>query len=231
VTHVPLPERLFSHLRLLEATYPYRYGLLLALASGILFAIVLDRMHTSSRRLATLSGRAATIPVVVCVLAPLIPARAYPMTTIPIPRYFRSSPPIGVRTGAVLLTYPAPTPQTSTPMIWQATARLSFRMIGGYMFARNSRRQFTLTPSDNITEETLFDLWAREPRPWPPPAWPPQALRRSILRELRSWQVSAVVVDTSARGARRALGLFSTILRAAPQYGGGVALVRRGSKE
>jgi hypothetical protein len=125
----------------------------------------------------------------VVVLLPLLPK--WPIAgvgTAGIPSYFTTSEVNALAPGEVALVYPMAVPVNSAAMDWQAEAGMRFSMPGGYFVVPKppSGSQF-VTPT--VTEQALSVLASGQPLPQTP------QVRASLIGELRSWRVTAVLVQ------------------------------------
>ncbi len=225
-TGIDLPERILTHLPLLQASVPFRYGLFVALGAAIVLALGVDglREHLAGSvggRVGSRIPRAAPAALAACALIPLIPRLPYTVVPTRIPPFFTDGSASVIPSGSVALTYPPPTPQTSATMTWQASANMRYRMIGAYMYAPDGHGGFSLIPNHSPTEALLYGIWAGAPVPAATPS-----LRSGLRVQLRRWRVSSVIVATGQPHAERAVALLTAVLGRPPRQGGGVALCR-----
>jgi hypothetical protein len=153
-TAIPLPEAVFQRVPLLDNTIPARYALYVALFASMILAIGIDRMWVRRRegdeigrqpmdarwrrrlgRLGadTVRARSWRIGIVAAVvglsLLPIVPFRSH---TVPSPADLPATVERVVPRGAVLLTYPFATPLHPGAMLWEASAGMNYRLMGGY---------------------------------------------------------------------------------------------------
>jgi hypothetical protein len=153
-TVVPLPEAVFQRLPLLDNTIPARYALYVALFASMVLAIGVD--HLWLRRAVNKEDESAPIDsrfrrrlgrlgadtpearhwrigivagVVALSLLPSVPFRSH---SIPSPSDLPATMERVVPKGSVVLTYPFATPLHPGPMVWEATAGMDYRLLGGY---------------------------------------------------------------------------------------------------
>ena len=211
VGRVPLPEALLHDIGPLRSLIPVRISLYVALAAGVLAAVVLDRLRIAlATRWATSTGggRAVAFRRVrwarrlaggvavgsgLVVLAPLVPVAPFASAVpVGIPAYFtRSHPQIGGR-DTVALVYPYPSEKFAQAEAWQAYAGLPFEMPGGYFLVPGPTGAVSDTPVMAYTRTTqlglaLTQLWQGKPEP-ETPTW-----RADLRGELASWHVRTVV--------------------------------------
>ncbi|MGH9109675.1 MAG: hypothetical protein ACRDY3_09500 [Acidimicrobiales bacterium] len=204
---IPLPEALAYKLPPLRNLVPVRISLYVALAAGILLAVVLDRLvHRHRHRLvqrlvhrrrgAAWKGRAIGAGVLalgLAVLVPLVPEAPF-VTAAPagIPPYFTGTAYHRIPAGSVALLYPYPSEAFPAAEAWQGYAGLPFAMPGGYFLVPGATGAVAFSPTLSYSRATplalaLTDLWAGKPLP-------ETAARRSALRrELAADGVRTVV--------------------------------------
>jgi len=208
-TGLPLPERLFTELPVLSNTIPVRYSLYMVLCASLLLALFLDRLHRTllARRLhphrdparARHDRRvvAVAVPLVIAVVAlvPLYPVA--PMAGIaPVgtPAYFTSPALSNIPEGSVALLYPFPSSVTPNAQAWQAVAKLSFAMPGGYFLVPSGPdRTIAFSPALSYTRATLTArvLTALESGHAPDET---PALRTALRAQWHRWGVDSLVV-------------------------------------
>jgi hypothetical protein len=153
-TLVPLPEAVFQRVPLLENTIPARYALYVALFASMILAIGIDRLWLRGgaevargsqpidspwrRHLGRLGAdtpgasrwRMGIVAGVVALsLLPTVPFRSHP---IPSPSDLPPTMERVVPPGSVVLTYPFATPLHPGAMLWEASAGMDYRLMGGY---------------------------------------------------------------------------------------------------
>ena len=223
-TGVPMPGRMLTYLPLLDATAPFRYALFVTIAVAVLLAIALDRLH-AARGERFKNARARTggaILVALVVLVPLIPRFPYRMEHVDAPRFIRTGAfATAIPRGSAVLGYPFPGPLTAQTMQWQARTGMHYRMVGGYQFVPDGKGGTTLSAGTSETQRMLARLYRDG-------TLPPltRSVRMSVLRDLRSWRVSTILVAMREPGAADAVRLFTRVVREPPDRELDVALWR-----
>lgn len=244
VGQVPLPEALLHDLGPLRSLIPARIGLYVALAAGVLAAVVLDRLRSAlatrwaaggagggagGRAVAfrrvrwarRLGGAVAGVAGLV-VLAPLVPAAPF-TSALPaaVPAYFtRSHPQIG-GSHTVGLIYPYPSEPVAQGEAWQAFAGLPFEMPGGYFLVPGPTGAVSSTPVLGYGRTTqvglaLTQLLLGKPEP-ETPTW-----RADLRSELARWHVRTVVaVPQDGRNPAGALAYLEWLLGPPSAHQGG----------
>lgn len=140
VTHIPLPEALFTHIPLLDNTVPSRFSFVVCLFSTVALAVGGDRFvmaltaRPSVRRIDSVKVSLGVAALVACValLLPQVPfTTEAPPWPVNINNTLKSVP-----TGAAVLAYPFPDEATEEAMGWQATDNMRFRIFGGYVLVQ-----------------------------------------------------------------------------------------------
>ena len=136
ITSIPLPEAVLAHLPLLDDTVPARFGLFVALFTAMVLAIGIDRVLVGELMI---RGRPAPPAVVAGLagLAVLTLVALFPRTPLvkeepALQGAVTSTLERDVPANAVVLTYPYPDPPYDVAMLWQASAKMRFRLMGGY---------------------------------------------------------------------------------------------------
>ncbi len=208
-TGIPLPERVFTKLPVLSNTIPVRYSVYTVLCAALLLALFLDRLHRvlADRPLHPLrdpvpAGRdrrvvAAVAPLALAVVAlfPLYPvAPVGGIAPVGTPAYFTSPAVSRIPTDSVALLYPFPSSVTPNAQAWQAIAKLSFKMPGGYFLVPSGpSRAIAFTPALSYTRATLTARVLTGLESGRAPALTP-ALRRGLRAQWRRWGVDSLVV-------------------------------------
>jgi hypothetical protein len=230
-TGFPLPERIFTKLPVLSNTIPVRYSLYMVLCAALLLALFLDRLHDrlATRRLHTHGHPdrarhdrrvvAVAVPLVLALVAlvPLYPVA--PMAGIaPVgtPAYFTSSELSNIPTGSVALLYPFPSSLTPNAQAWQAVAKLSFAMPGGYFLVPSGPdRTIAFTPSLSYTRSTLTARVLTGLESGHSPSETP-ALRGALRAQWNGWGVDSLVVFPEGEPDPAAVIHFFTWVVGAP---------------
>lgn len=145
-TGIPLPERLFTHVPLLESSEAIRYFLLPELAVAVILAVGLSRSAQAWRAARRLGERGSRSPVVTgatalvaaVLILPLVPNWPDSAYAIDIPRYFSSSAINQVPAGSTVLTYPLAQGGAWETMQWQMAADFRYKLVGGYAYIANN---------------------------------------------------------------------------------------------
>ena len=152
-TALLLPMAVLDHLPLVVSFIDARFALYVVLFAAVILAVWIDRFHEiASDRIAAhvraQTHRTTSIRkwpsvavggvVVVAVLAPMIPKLPYPSQPTEIPKFFSTSEGQRIATGSVALTYPYPNNGELRAMLWQSTAAMRFKLIGGYALGAGS---------------------------------------------------------------------------------------------
>jgi hypothetical protein len=190
-TGIPAPIGLVEKLPLMEALIIVRLGLVTMVATGLLLALLTDRVRDWARRAepAGVPVRALAAVVGLAVLLPLVPA---PLPTAPrtpaIPELITAERwRDHVEPGGTLV-YAAPTSQTN--LAWAAAAGAGYAIVQGYFL-------FPRSPDDTHAR-------------WETPARPTQAIMEEVMKggrhtvtdadraaareDVRFWKADAVVL-------------------------------------
>ena len=116
--------------------------------------------------------------------------------------------------GTIIVVYPFASPTDTSGMLWQAMADLTFRMPGGYAVFPTAAGTATFDSAPSPLQMILSECTSGAE---------PQVSSSTIRSELRSWNVSVVVVAVSAPGAACATRLFDNAY-GPPKSSGGVRL-------
>lgn len=216
-TGVPLPARALSRLPVLRSTAAERYALFAMLGAATLIAVGLHWLRARTVLRPRLTGPVLASLAAVAIVAPLIPAPYY-TRDLARPAYFRSGAVNKIPRGSVVLNYPFPSPAHSLPMVWQADAKLRYRLVGGYIFIPGSFSGYGV-PGAGTTKKVL-DGFAKGIKP----ALEPAAVRRAVVQEMASWNVGTVIVVLDEPGADRAESLFTQLLGRPAERVAGVAV-------
>jgi hypothetical protein len=218
---VPLPGRVWLHLPLLSAIFPFRFGLFVFLGAAVLLAVGLDELHRWTSRRHGTGSRPALLPLLVAlaVVLPLVPVWPYSAMAVQTPPYFRSPAISAIPPGSLLVTYPFPAPISAETMIWQADNDMRYRMAGGYGLFPAPDTGFIVIASPSATRNVLVDLlYDRPPRPVTP------QLIGAMRRDLERWRAYGVVVVRRWPRSDEAVSLFSSVLGGPPREDRGVAV-------
>jgi hypothetical protein len=234
---LPLPERIFTKVPVLANAIPARYAVYTALMAALLLALILDHLHAVAggrglHRHRSGAGRhrkllALVVPLAVAVVA-LLPL--YPVTPmrqirpLDIPAYFTSAGVADIPTGSVAMLYPFPSSITPNGQAWQAVAKLSFMMPGGYFLVPSGpSRAIAYTPALGYTRSTLTARVLTRLETGQRPGQTP-ALRSALLSQWRRWKVDSLVCFPEGESDPRAVVQFFTwLLGRSPSTGAGGA--------
>ncbi|MBO0706840.1 MAG: hypothetical protein J2P44_00650 [Candidatus Dormibacteraeota bacterium] len=200
---------------LFDNVIPARLMVFVYLLSGGLLALFIDRAVAGggARRLSFAAGAA------VVALVPLLPALPYQLARPAVPLFFTGTAVESVPQGSVALVLPMSGYSVAEPMLWQASARMRFRMPDGYVYlpATNSG------PFSSQSSVTSATLSAIEVGGAAPPQDPGRL--RAIRNELASAGVRTVMVGPQSHfGAE--IELITRVVGQPPEHVGGVAVWR-----
>jgi hypothetical protein len=214
-TGIPLPFLAIAHLPLLDSSVAARWVTYFWLFAALLLALVLNAAHgavAADGRLGRYGGAVVSGLVAVVVLLPLLPAWPYASAPASVPSWFTS----GARSlpaGSAALVYPVASSTDDSSMLWQAMARMDFRMPGGFAVIPGTDGANTFNGQPSPLEEALAQC---EGGAAAPPAFPAAAVRA----QLRQWHTETVAVVPTAPGAACAAALFTGALGPAHRVGG-----------
>ncbi len=216
LTAVRLPWGIAEHWPIFGSALPDRFAFVVALAAAGLLALALDWLLAHGGRARW--GMAAALAAV-C-LAPLAP-RPYPVTPASTIPFFFNATARWLPAGRTVVVLPFPTATQTQPLAWQAAAKMSFQMPGGYFIGPAPGGQaFMGGPGPVPTASTFIQIQQGTPAPRVTPA-----LRAQFGRDMAYWRASAIVAGP---GARAALVRFVQQLTGrAPVRAGGVLLWRQ----
>ena len=177
VTSILLPWDLLRHLPLADNIIVARLSLYTALFATIIVAVAMTDLHDRWRaRAASVDGVGTSFRVtngslrlvgvgvlgLLAAVSVLSWLPAWPLKTSPVavPAFFRSSELGRIPYGSVVLISPYPSVRDVQPQMWQAVARMRFRIIGGYALVPNARGASTILPDVLQPEAVQRFLWA-----------------------------------------------------------------------
>jgi hypothetical protein len=223
-----MPYALVLRIPVLQALLDVRFALFVYLAAAVVLAVGLDRLRGQSR---SWQRPAGCLAIAVVALLPLLPAGAYPRTPIPVPSFFRTHDLLDqVPRGAVVLPYPnadrtaSPFPEARS-MLWQAVARMRFRMIGVYgpvagpngHVAKIAQLALPPTPLPNLL------TWAYYGAPYGPTPPPPDPAELTAIRVyLTRYDVQDVLVEPVGAHPATLVHYLTLALGSPPQVEGGI---------
>ena len=220
-----IPEAVLNHLPLLKNAQPSRFALYVVLFAALLLALVLDGLWRVLRRRAwrppgsaPLWSGAACALVGVVALVPLVPVWPYPSGDTAIPTYFTSGAVGAVPPGSTVLLYPYPgwAVDGSLPMVWQASAGIRFRTVGGYFLVPQAGTRTVTYQRDTLTSEVLADLYTQGVPDLTP------ALRAELRAELASWHVRTVLAQPAGVDPAGSIRFFVWLIGRPPTVSHGI---------
>ncbi len=175
---LPLPFAVMTHLPVLESTVPGRFAVFVTLFVALILAVGLDRARRTLREPAArpadgrfgarweLAGVSLLVGLAFLALLP----RPIRSESFGWPAQFPSGLARSVPAGAVILTYPFPASPHDEAMLWQAIARMHFRLVGGYAYIPWSGGTGSYYPplDDPPAVQEIFGQAAERPSPYPP---------------------------------------------------------------
>jgi hypothetical protein len=200
-----------SRLSILGNILPTRMMLYFYLLAGLLIAVWLDDMKAwqpQHRRLGWLAAAAS--------LVLLVPAMPYPSTPEAVPAFFTGGAVSQIPAGSVVLVIPYSIRNDARAMVWQAHARMRFRMPEGYAFITDTqgRGERLSPPPSALQTETLAVAQGGA-------GSLTSQTRQQILGELKSWHVQTVVVGPMTN-EQQEVDLFTSVLGRASETVDGV---------
>jgi hypothetical protein len=253
-----LPYAAVLRLPVLKALLDVRLALFVYLAAAVILAVGLDRLRSDgllprrdgvpapqdppdppespSARPVTTEGRSwvrssACLAVAVVALLPLLPARSYTRTPIPVPAFFRTASLLDqVPAGAVVLPYPNaertadPAPEVRS-MLWQAVARMRFRMIGVYGPQPGPDGRIATLADAQLPPVQMPELlaWCYYGAPYASAPPPPGAAELSALRSyLVRYRVQDVLAQPVGAHPATFVRYLTLALGAPPRQEGGI---------
>jgi len=208
-TGIPLPDRVLSHLPLLENMLPVRYAAMADLFLALALAVTLDRLvATLSGRFATRSAAglarrglaaarrlgapaAASLLGVAVLVSPFLGSGwPYAARPLDVPAVYRS-PALTSRLPASteLVGLPIPNGFLADPLAWQAVEAMPYELVAGYGFVPGRRGG----PVGSLQPNAVSTAFADAEVGLLPPS-PARSEVLSVRRQLRAWGVSALVV-------------------------------------
>ncbi len=228
---LPLPERLFDKVPLLENLIPARFSLYVGLFAALVLGVVLDAArdsltsgvtHRHARGRFRRRGAAAAwvLPGAIAVAALLPLAPQVPRTNVaPLrtPAYFTKAV-FRLPRSSTVVFYPYPVASTLDAQAWQAVADLHVRMAGGrFLVPEPPAGRVGFWPTlgytrPTLTAFTLNALYLGEPPPLTP------SLRARLLDQWRTWHVTEVVAFPGRSPTpASAVSFFSAVLNSRPR--------------
>ncbi len=166
-----------------EHAIPSRMALFTAGLVGAGLAFALTALRETPR-----AARATATAVAVVALVPLVPA-ALPAVDAPAVPAFFTSPEAQLCPGGSVLVLPFPTPDATTPMLWQAASGMAFAMPGGYFIgpADNGHAYVGGQPTQTaaLLRAVATDGQVRPPTP---------DIQAAFANDVRHWRACAAVL-------------------------------------
>ena len=242
VTSIPLPFDVVAHLPGVDNMLPARWSLfeMFFVAISVSYGLTLwrdqfivarreDSPPATSRGVSRASATVLAL-VVLASLVLLVPE--WPIPTLStegvVPAFFTSRAANVIPNGSTILTYPYVindyrVDDGEYAMLWQIATNFRWRLMGGYSLRPGPRGTATskpwLTPPYDVA--AFLEYWQS---PVHPPTSPSPVITSAMLRDVRvylqRYEISTVVVSTSAPHASPVVGLFSAAL-GSPHLEGG----------
>jgi hypothetical protein len=169
-TGIPLPWDVLRHLPLANSVVTVRLSLFTALFAALLLARGMDDLRRRwrapvgelpSESIRDRAGLTSLLGLLgLAAVLTLIPAWPFPTTALAVPAFFTSPAVDRIPFGSVALIEPYPSVGEIQPQIWQATAGMRFRIIGGYALVRNRAGHSTNFASVLSPKSAQRFLWA-----------------------------------------------------------------------
>ena len=248
VTGFRLPFDLIQHVPLLNNVLTVRFSLYVALFAAVLVAMGIDRIDWQTRRVSddliqsskgrwgatnrkVLFGltRSAIGLLAAAAMISLIPSWPYSGTTpANVPTYFTTSAASNqIPPGSVVLMSPYPSVAEVLPLLYQAAARMRFKIIGGYGIFRTSAGTASPFTARLKPYDVEAYLWAKETGGPPYPVVPIPTTQTSLVQDtktfLRNYHVGTVLVTTAGADPQAAYALFDQALGPPSVVVGGVS--------
>jgi len=210
---IPLPWGAFGALPLLGDVLPSRFMGLAFLFLAIVVGAAVQTLGSAVRG----RTRGALATGLAAVVLSLLPALPYPATDWTVPAYFTDGSARRIPEDSVALVAPFPDGEATQAMLWQASAGLRFRMVGGYAYHPDAAGRFTLRPAPSATRSILHDVETGGA------AQRTRVEVDAMARDLRAWDVRSIVVGPDDYHAQL-VTVFTDLMRRPPdQVDGEVA--------
>jgi hypothetical protein len=250
VTWVPLPWDALQHLPLANNVIAVRLSLYTAFFAGLLVALAMtdlrDRWRSSrgsatEHRRARFEGRAGRVVTVGALSAlglvsalSLIPSWPFLTSPADVPSFFTSGAVQRIPYGSVALISPYPSVAEVQPQLWQAVAKMRFRIIGGYALVAGPRGAPTNFPQILRPRQVEQFLWATATGGAPYPIGPVPQNDNVLACQLRSFLLRyrvASVISTYADAEPGPIDALYTRALGPPTYAGGGVIAWFGVRE
>ncbi len=204
-TAVPLPWAGVQRLPLLENLLPGRISLVVGLFAAVLLAVFVDDL-VRARRVRWRLGGAGLVALVVLSWVPA----GMRTTTIRTPTFFTTAAVDRIPAGSVVLVVPYTTgPLNEQAVLWQANARMRFRIVNGWVIVPGPH-----WGGPNAISAALGHVKTVRVTPH---------VRESILTDLRALDVRTVIVGPSSERAQD-VSLLTRVFGRPPTTTAGVDL-------
>ena len=215
-TRIPLPWRVLSFVPPFSDVLTNRFGEYLYLFVGLILALYVADASIS-RNIRT--GRVIITLLAVAFLAPRVPL--IPELHADVPNFFRlSRDTLSIDSPALVVPFsyfapPFAGPDRSTAMLWQAEARMAFKMPEGYAIGRGR-----VSPPPTPLSTALIEIGKTGRAPSATPA-----LRARIIATLKAQRIRTIVVGP-CQHEREAVAFLIEVLGWAPDAADGVFVWR-----
>lgn len=240
VTPVPLPWDVIEHLPLANDVIVVRLSLYTALFASVLVALAMTdlrrrwreeqqpwpgsrraRRDERSRRMMVAGGLGI---LGLCSVLSLVPSWPLETASAGVPAFFSSAAVDRIPYGSVVLISPYPSVAEVQPQLWQAVAKMRFRIIGGYALVAGPDRAPTNFPEVLRPSQVERFLWAKATGGSAYPVGPVPNESRVLACQLRSflsrYGVDSVV-STAAVAEPGPIDALYTQAMGPPSYAGG----------
>jgi hypothetical protein len=209
-SRIRLPDALLSHIPFVNDLIPSRYAIGFALATAIVFALVINDLWTKMSSRADAKARAVawigTTSIAMVCLLPLVPNWPYAQVASQVPRFFTTSAVDALPSGSVAVTYPIPRAPYDQALLWQSDSHMRFRQPGGYAIDPSSDGSGTFFAYPDDVQNCLDQLYMTGKVPWP------LCDRQALLPSLRSLEARAVIVPFNQSYAQSAISVLRRVL-------------------
>jgi len=217
---IPMPERVFAHIALLNNLIPVRFSFVVYLFVAIAFAIGVDKFaqeifFVSPTNFWQGVTRVSVAALIVASIALLIPRTPF-ITKSPTwpPDVYRAL--AVIPTGSVVLTYPYPVFPFTEAMSWQAAEHMRFRLIGGYATVQGGANFGTGNPpvlGQPFIQEYLMTAQYTRQRYYRMPS-PVVRPHQALCKFLSTYRIGAVVFWNVGDNPAKVKSLFEGVLGA-----------------
>lgn len=221
-TGVPLPWALLDRVPLLADILPGRMTVYLDLCAAVVLAIAVQ----NARRVSGVALRRRAALALAAVGVSVLPALPLPTDSVPVPAFFTSGAAQRLPASGSVLVAPFTTDFTAAaPMVWQASAGMTYRMPGGYAMISDATGAAHQGPLPTALSDALQAIAAGRGAP---------ALSSSTRAQMRAdmqrWDVRAALVGPMPHRAE-ATAFLTALLGCAPQSVDGVDVWWRAGAE